>query len=348
LRVPSRNEDTISQASHDLSQPQPQSSVAASEVIEDHQVQQPQPPQQQQQPQHDQVDHKVTVSIHQPEEQQQQQSLQITTTPQSSMTSTEPITGGGNGGHVTVIKLEAATTTTTAATNAPVSVETTAKKGDFPLLPPPPASNKTRVPHQAILQPTPVCPPQKPNQINKPPNTSTLQIIEDSNTKSKSLPRGLPSDGSAFASFQQPQTVDEAEEANIEELQLEFLRLQLEYDELMAVRNELEQRKRSEFKEMEDLREEIATMQTLYQYRTYSVDSSESSSDEASDKDVRGEEVEELNKVLSDLVRENRDLEEKRLELSQKIQDERTSCINLRVQIRLEQERIQRRRNNKK
>ena len=70
MRVPSRNEDTISQASHDLSQPQPQLSVAASEVIEDHQAQQPQPLQQQpQQPQHDQVDHKVTVSIHQPEEQ---------------------------------------------------------------------------------------------------------------------------------------------------------------------------------------------------------------------------------------------------------------------------------------
>ena len=70
MRVPSRNEDTISQASHDLSQPQPQLSVAASEVIEEHQVQQPQPQQQQpQQPQHDQVDHKVTVSIHQPEEQ---------------------------------------------------------------------------------------------------------------------------------------------------------------------------------------------------------------------------------------------------------------------------------------
>ena len=43
------------------------------------------------------------------------------------MTSTESnATGGGTGGHVTVIKLEAATTTT-AATNAPVSVETTAK-----------------------------------------------------------------------------------------------------------------------------------------------------------------------------------------------------------------------------
>jgi len=73
----------------------------------------------------------------------------------------------------------------------------------------------------------------------------------------------------------QPQPMDEitttsasqSDESNIEELQLEFLRLQLEYDELMAVRNELEQRKRSEYKEMEDLREEIATMQTLYQYR---------------------------------------------------------------------------------
>ena len=62
-------------------------------------------------------------------------------------------------------------------------------------------------------------------------------------------------------------SASQSDESNIEELQLEFLRLQLEYDELMAVRNELEQRKRSEYKEMEDLREEIATMQTLYQYR---------------------------------------------------------------------------------
>ena len=41
-------------------------------------------------------------------------------------------------------------------------------------------------------------------------------------------------------------------------------------------------------------------------------------------------------------------LEEKCLELSQKILDERTLCINLQVPIRLEQERIQCRRNNKK
>ena len=42
---------------------------------------------------------------------------------------------------------------------------------------------------------------------------------------------------------------------------------QFEYEELMALKCELERRKRSERNEMEDLREEIATMQTLYQYR---------------------------------------------------------------------------------
>jgi hypothetical protein len=35
----------------------------------------------------------------------------------------------------------------------------------------------------------------------------------------------------------------------------------------MTLKSELERRKRSERNEMEDLREEIATMQTLYQYR---------------------------------------------------------------------------------
>ena len=43
--------------------------------------------------------------------------------------------------------------------------------------------------------------------------------------------------------------------------------MQFEFEELMALKSELERRKRSERNEMEDLREEIATMQTLYQYR---------------------------------------------------------------------------------
>ena len=102
-------------------------------------------------------------------------------------------------------------------------------------------------------------------QVKPLPNAShvTLQICENVANKSKSLPRGLPSDESAFDQFQKPEEQDSA----VEELQMECLRLQLEFDELMAVKSELEQRKRSEYKEMEDLREEIATMQTLYQYR---------------------------------------------------------------------------------
>ena len=37
-------------------------------------------------------------------------------------------------------------------------------------------------------------------------------------------------------------------------------------------------------------------------------------------------------------------LQDKRLELCQKIKDERAACVNLRVQIRLEQEKIKLRR----
>ena len=92
------------------------------------------------------------------------------------------------------------------------------------------------------------------------------------------------------------------------------------------------------------------------------MDSSESSSDEVEDKESsanRAEEVEELAKIFADVSRENRELEvsfqraflgpgnfnmlsffcpqEKRRELCQKIQEERAACVNLRVEIRLEQ-----------
>jgi hypothetical protein len=100
------------------------------------------------------------------------------------------------------------------------------------------------------------------------------------------------------------------------------------------------------------------------------VDSSESSSDDASDKEPK-EETEELRKILSDLIRENKELEvsvkiavsvakehpftrfslvlqQTRSDLCSKIQEERASCVSLRVQIRVEQERkkMARRRNN--
>merc|ERR1712029_303644 len=64
-----------------------------------------------------------------------------------------------------------------------------------------------------------------------------------------------------------------------ESLIIEELRLKFEYEELLTMKSELERKKRTERREITELQEEIATMQTLYQYRTYSVDSSEEDSD---------------------------------------------------------------------
>ena len=245
----------------------------------------------------------------------------------------------------------------------------------FPLLPPPPPPTKIRSGNTHILRPTPASPLPK----KKP--------VPDAN-KSKSLPRGLPSDfsdmdqldsasgigpmslnpqssGSAAAAaataLDRSQQQDQRkklrrkleEEKLMEDLELEAFRARFEYEELMALKSELERRKVAERKEMDELREELATMQTLYQYRTYSVDSSDSSSDnndsdnnETSEKNPGNkdsssskEEIEELTKVLSDLMRDNKELETKKEELCKKIQEERAACVNLRVEIRVEQER---------
>ena len=199
-----------------------------------------------------------------------------------------------------------------------------ASQPQFPLLPKPPSrENRTRVPkptYNNILQPT-----------QAPPPPQVKPDIE----KSKSLPRGHQ----AWPQ-EEPEEVDghvDEEARLVEQLQLELLKLKFENEELEALKSELEWRKRSERKEMEELREEMATMQTLYQYRTYSVDSSESSSDEHSN-DV--EETEELRRKLTSLIRENQELEEKRMALCEKIQEERSACIQLRVEIKVEQERI--------
>ena len=53
----------------------------------------------------------------------------------------------------------------------------------------------------------------------------------------------------------------------MDELELDAWRAKFEHEELTALKSELERRKRAERKEMEELREELATMHTLYQYR---------------------------------------------------------------------------------
>ena len=351
-----------------------------------------------------------------------------TTKSTSSQINTDEATKSDlRGGHVTVIQLN---TTTDESPNVAFTSKTEPKistippndsstisisnainnsqsKPMIPLLPKPPGRDNMTAKirqHNPILQPTPAISNQM--VVNNPtielirntqnkydPGQKSVNLSDSSTDifKSKSLPRGMPSDFESMSSenslhsmvapkstntsqkpyndssdmgtgdtmpslnpFPASQTISynnkpcmgeiDIEEKRIEELQLELLRAKFENEELEAYKKELEWRKRSERKEMEELREEMATMQTLYQYRTYSVDSSENSSDEGSDKENVREEAEELTKVLSDLKRENRELEEKRAELCQKIQDERSACIQLRVQIKVEQERIERKR----
>lgn len=139
-----------------------------------------------------------------------------------------------------------------------------AKPGGFPMLPPPPGSFKPS--SRGCLKPSIL--PQQENII-----------------KSKSLPRGLPSDIGAFDRTSQNRSKPELNQTDSkknekEQLIWEELRLKFEYEELLNLKSELERKRKTERREVAELQEEIATMQTLYQYRTYSIDSSESEGEE--------------------------------------------------------------------
>ena len=139
-----------------------------------------------------------------------------------------------------------------------------AKPGGFPMLPPPPGSFKPST--RGCLKPSIL--PQQENII-----------------KSKSLPRGLPSDIGAFDRTSQNRSKSELNQTDgkkneKEQLIWEELRLKFEYEELLNLKSELERKRKTERREVAELQEEIATMQTLYQYRTYSIDSSESEGEE--------------------------------------------------------------------
>merc|ERR1712096_72692 len=132
------------------------------------------------------------------------------------------------------------------------------------------------------FQQIPLLPPPPPSSKAKTSSRSCGRALlpPENRTKSKSLPRGLPSDGTIFEQFDRTDEVEgrqREEEKTKAALLLEEMRLRFEFEELMTLKGELERRKRTERREIAELQEEIATMQTLYQYRTYSVDSSEES-----------------------------------------------------------------------
>lgn len=210
--------------------------------------------------------------------------------------------------------------------SSPIPVRSQAPSSTIPLLPPPPPSNKQKTSSRSC---------------------GRALMLPENRTKSKSLPRGLPSDG-MFDQFDRMEleevvgTGRQREEEQVKnDLLLEEMRLRFEFEELMTLKGELERRKRTERREVAELQEEIATMQTLYQYRTYSVDSSEESSEEEERERNREQRSVKL-QLLSRLAGEKRELEEKKLNLQTRLQEERSACLQLRVNIRMEQERIRR------
>jgi len=193
--------------------------------------------------------------------------------------------------------------------------EKPASKAGIPFLPPPPSSSKPS--SRGLLKPTIIAP-------------------QEVKLKSKSLPRGMPSDSfKAITSEHQP------EHKAVERVQLlqEEMRLKLEYEELLNLKGELERRRKTERREISELQEEIATMQTLYQYRTYSVDSSEESNDEQEENKQAQADKRQL---VRQMARTQSELEQKKAFLLNKLEEERTACLQLRVQIRIEQDRIKR------
>ena len=77
----------------------------------------------------------------------------------------------------------------------------------------------------------------------------------DQRTKSRSLPRGLPSDGVFDRFGEEDEARQEAlqEEARREALLLEEMRLKFEFEELLNLKSELERRKKTERREINEL-----------------------------------------------------------------------------------------------
>jgi hypothetical protein len=139
------------------------------------------------------------------------------------------------------------TSTPASSTASTASVSAKPPLAGFPLLPPPPPSTKAPVralPLHAV----------QPKGFNVP---------VEARMKSKSLPRGLPSDGSLFDKFRKkeplsasvaaappPPPGDEREE---QQLLLEEMRLKFEYEELLNLKSELERRKKTERREVAEL-----------------------------------------------------------------------------------------------
>ncbi|MPC37444.1 RalA-binding protein 1 [Portunus trituberculatus] len=103
-----------------------------------------------------------------------------------------------------------------------------------------------------------------------------------------------------------------------------------EHGELLSLNHDLMRKLQAEHAEIKRLREEIQEMQTLYGYRTYSYDSSES---EGSESDGESDTEEDMLNWLSMVTKANRELQEGNRSLTQRIQEEREAVIQMRVKL---------------
>ncbi|KAK7073247.1 RalA-binding protein 1 [Halocaridina rubra] len=106
--------------------------------------------------------------------------------------------------------------------------------------------------------------------------------------------------------------------------------VQAEHDELLTMNHDLTRKLQAERAEITRLKEEIQEMQTLYGYRTYSYDSSET---EGSESDGESDTEEEMMNRLTMIVKANALLQSDNVNLTRRIQEEREAVVRLRVQL---------------
>ncbi|XP_063598763.1 ralA-binding protein 1-like isoform X2 [Penaeus indicus] len=106
--------------------------------------------------------------------------------------------------------------------------------------------------------------------------------------------------------------------------------VQAEHEELLSMNHDLMRKLQAERAEIMRLRDEIQEMQTLYGYRTYSYDSSES---EGSESDGESDTEEEMLSQLTAVTKANSTIQEENVALTRRIQEEREAVVRLRVQL---------------
>lgn len=122
-------------------------------------------------------------------------------------------------------------------------------------------------------------------------------------------------------------------EDEYQELLEEEYRLKLEEEELLAIESELRKKIETERCEAERLQQEIDELQYLRQ------DSDEEIMSSSSDSSYESEDEEELQEILSQLIKENEELERQNSELCSNIHKERMICLDVKVQIGILQQR---------